>query len=54
MDIWFISLGQHEHAFLGSALHFIQIHMSLPTFAGCTSVFSSGADLGGRLGRSRP
>jgi len=23
---WFISLGQHEHAFTGSALHFIQIN----------------------------
>ena len=22
---WFVSLGQQEHAFLGSALHFIQI-----------------------------
>jgi len=21
---WFISLGQQEHAFLGSALHFVQ------------------------------
>jgi len=21
---WFVSLGQQEHAFLGSALHFIQ------------------------------
>jgi len=35
---WFISLGQREHAFLGSALHFIQI--TLPTFAGCPSGFS--------------
>jgi len=31
---WFVSLGQQEHAFLGSALHFIQKTrppVSLPT-----------------------
>jgi len=37
----FICLGQQKYAFLGSALHFIQItwftYTSLPTFAGCPS-----------------
>jgi len=41
---WFISLGQQEHEFLGSALHLIEIQKlgsptSLPTFAGCSSGF---------------
>jgi len=37
---WFVSLRQQEHAFLGSALHFIQgSPTSLPTYAGCPSGF---------------
>jgi len=30
---WFVSLGQQEHAFLGSALHFIQISCFTYVFA---------------------
>jgi len=31
--LWFISLGQQEHAFLGTVLHFIQITWFTYVFA---------------------